>query len=84
MVTVTLKRPTDCGGCSYPTGGTPIRGTQATLTLDRRTRQIRSSRSDGPSSLLATIDPVSEPTQQPLEHQLEEIGTQLTWVRDYL
>jgi len=27
---------------------------------------------------------MSEPTQQPLEHQLEEIGTQLIWVRDYL
>ena len=41
VVTVMLKRPTDCGGCSYPPGGTPIRGTQATITLDRRTRQIR-------------------------------------------
>jgi hypothetical protein len=42
------------------------------------------SRSDGLSSLLATIAPMTEPAQQPLEHQLEEIGTQLTWVRDYL
>jgi hypothetical protein len=41
VVTVMLKRPTDCGGCSYLTGGTPIRGTQATITLVRRTRQIR-------------------------------------------
>jgi len=32
---------------------------------------------------LATIEQMSEPTQ-PLEHQLEEIGTQLAWVRDYL
>jgi hypothetical protein len=32
----------------------------------------------------ATIELVSESTQQPLEHQLEEIGTQLAWVRDYL
>jgi hypothetical protein len=28
---------------------------------------------------------MSETTpQQPLAHQLEEIGTQLAWVRDYL
>ena len=27
---------------------------------------------------------MSEATQQPLEQQLEEIGTQLAWVRDYL
>ena len=38
----------------------------------------------GTFSPVATIKPVSEPTQQPLEHQLEEIGTQLAWVRDYL
>ena len=33
---------------------------------------------------LATIELMTESTQQPLEHQLEEIGTQLAWVRDYL
>jgi hypothetical protein len=27
---------------------------------------------------------VTKPNQQPLEQQLEEIGTQLAWVRDYL
>jgi len=27
---------------------------------------------------------MTEQTQQPLEQQLEEIGTQLAWVRDYL
>jgi hypothetical protein len=37
VVTVRFKHPVDCGGCSYPSGGTPIRGTQATLTLDART-----------------------------------------------
>jgi len=35
-------------------------------------------------SQLATIGLMTESTQQPLEHQLEEIGTQLAWVRDYL
>jgi len=42
----------------------------------------------GDSSLLfcaaASITSMSEATQQPLEQQLEEIGTQLAWVRDYL
>jgi hypothetical protein len=33
---------------------------------------------------VASISPMTEPTHQPLEHQLEEIGTQLAWVRDYL
>ena len=33
---------------------------------------------------VASINPMSEATQQPLEQQLEEIGTQLAWVRDYL
>ena len=32
----------------------------------------------------ATIDPMTETTDAPLEQQLEEIGTQLAWVRDYL
>ena len=32
----------------------------------------------------ATIDPMAEITDAPLEQQLEEIGTQLAWVRDYL
>jgi len=32
----------------------------------------------------ASITSMSEATQQPLEQQLEEIGTQLAWVRDYL
>ena len=35
-------------------------------------------------SQLATIELMTESTQQPLEHQLEDIGTQLAWVRDYL
>ncbi len=32
---------------------------------------------------VASIDPMAE-TDAPLEQQLEEIGTQLAWVRDYL
>jgi hypothetical protein len=32
----------------------------------------------------ATIDPMAEITDAPLDQQLEEIGTQLAWVRDYL
>jgi hypothetical protein len=35
----------------------------------------------------ATIDrgmPDQTPTQQPLDQQLQEIGAQLAWVRDYL
>jgi hypothetical protein len=32
----------------------------------------------------ASITSMGEATQQPLEQQLEEIGTQLAWVRDYL
>jgi hypothetical protein len=32
----------------------------------------------------ATIDAVAEQPQQTLEQQLEEIGAQLAWVRDYL
>jgi hypothetical protein len=31
-----------------------------------------------------SISSMTEQTQQPLEQQLEEIGTQLAWVRDYL
>jgi hypothetical protein len=31
-----------------------------------------------------TMAPVPEQTSQPLEQQLEEIGAQLAWVRDYL
>jgi hypothetical protein len=38
----------------------------------------------GTFSAPATIEPMPEQTQQPLEQQLEEIGTQLAWVRDYL
>jgi hypothetical protein len=34
---------------------------------------------------VATIIPVAEQTSsQPLEQQLQEIGAQLAWVRDYL
>ena len=33
---------------------------------------------------LDTINPMSEAAHEPLEQQLEEIGTQLAWVRDYL
>jgi hypothetical protein len=33
---------------------------------------------------LDTIIPMTEAAQEPLEQQLEEIGTQLAWVRDYL
>jgi hypothetical protein len=33
---------------------------------------------------VASITSMNEATQQPLQHQLEEIGTQLAWVRDYL
>jgi hypothetical protein len=36
------------------------------------------------SSRLATIGRVTEESAQPLEQQLEEIRTQLAWVRDYL
>ncbi len=32
----------------------------------------------------ATIEQMAETTDAPLEQQLEEIGTQLAWVRDYL
>jgi hypothetical protein len=32
---------------------------------------------------LATIDQMAE-AEQPLERELEEIGAQLAWVRDYL
>lgn len=32
----------------------------------------------------ATIEPVAEEHAQPLEAQLEEIGSRLAWVRDYL
>jgi hypothetical protein len=35
-------------------------------------------------SVLATIGRVSQPVQQPLSDQLQEIGAQLDWVRDYL
>ena len=31
-----------------------------------------------------SISSMTEQTQQPLEQLLEEIGTQLAWVRDYL
>jgi hypothetical protein len=37
-----------------------------------------------PGQVVATIERMTEPVQQPLEEQLEEIGTQLAWVRDYL
>ena len=33
---------------------------------------------------LATIAEMAEEQAQPLEQQLEEIGAQLAWVRDYL
>jgi hypothetical protein len=34
--------------------------------------------------LPASISSMTESAQQPLEQQLEEIGAQLAWVRDYL
>jgi len=37
-----------------------------------------------PFFVAASISSMTEQTQQPLEQQLEEIGTQLAWVRDYL
>ncbi len=36
------------------------------------------------SVALANIDFMAEESAQPLEQQLEEIRTQLAWVRDYL
>jgi hypothetical protein len=44
---------------------------------DRSRRRVHA----GP---LATIVRVTEESAQPLEQQLEEIRTQLAWVRDYL
>jgi hypothetical protein len=38
----------------------------------------------GQSLLVGSITSMAEQTQQPLEQQLEEIGAQLAWVRDYL
>jgi hypothetical protein len=38
----------------------------------------------GALAAVARISDVAEPTTQPLEQQLEEIGTRLAWVRDYL
>jgi hypothetical protein len=37
-----------------------------------------------PAEPPATIDPMAEAAQQPLERELEEIGARLAWVRDYL
>jgi hypothetical protein len=42
------------------------------------------SRRRARTSSLATIVRVTEESAQPLEQQLEEIRTQLAWVRDYL
>jgi hypothetical protein len=41
----------------------------------------RTSSSTGASATLARM---AEAADQPLDQQLEEIGTQLAWVRDYL
>jgi hypothetical protein len=32
----------------------------------------------------ATLDRMADAVEAPLDQQLEEIGTQLAWVRDYL
>ena len=37
-----------------------------------------------PAGRSARLDAMAEAPEQPLDQQLEEIGTQLAWVRDYL
>jgi hypothetical protein len=44
----------------------------------------RAARSCRRSDLPGSIDAMAEAAQQPLERELEEIGAQLAWVRDYL
>jgi hypothetical protein len=36
------------------------------------------------ANALASIVAMADDAQQPLERELEEIGAQLAWVRDYL
>ena len=38
----------------------------------------------GPRGVVGYPLSMAEATDQPLDQQLEEIGTQLAWVRDYL
>jgi hypothetical protein len=38
----------------------------------------------GTTSPPATLGPMAEASEAPLDQQLEEIRTQLGWVRDYL
>jgi len=38
----------------------------------------------GAAGAAGSLSPMAETAAQPLEQQLEEIGTQLAWVRDYL
>jgi hypothetical protein len=47
-------------------------------------RRERGAEPRSRATTLATIDFVTEESAQPLEQQLEEIRTQLAWVRDYL
>jgi len=58
--------------------------TAANADVDqRRTATVITPRAV-PYKRAATIEGVAEQPQQPLEQQLEEIGAQLAWVRDYL
>ena len=37
-----------------------------------------------PTTCSATLSPMAEVAERPLDQRLEEIGAQLAWVRDYL
>ena len=63
-----------------------------TFDVSPRPRRAASAAEQSPTARIAdlrnsaSIDSMADqtPTQQPLDEQLEEIGAQLDWVRDYL
>jgi hypothetical protein len=71
-------------GCA---GTMRLRADETTVRPQRALPSKARQRGEIPSSLGVggTIDSMAEQqTSQPLEQQLQEIGAQLAWVRDYL